>query len=43
STRNGDADKIVKIDIDYPYKLPCGPSGLDDIFSGFLNAISAQL
>ncbi|CAG8850939.1 27163_t:CDS:2, partial [Racocetra persica] len=31
------------IDIDYPYKLPCDPFGLDDYFPSFLNAISAQL
>ncbi|CAG8767127.1 14584_t:CDS:2, partial [Cetraspora pellucida] len=31
------------IDIDYPYKLPCGPSGFDSVFSSFLTGISAKL
>ncbi|CAG8818064.1 16849_t:CDS:2, partial [Cetraspora pellucida] len=31
------------IDIDYPYKLPCGQSGFGTIFSSFLTGISAKL
>ncbi|CAG8459888.1 15233_t:CDS:2 [Cetraspora pellucida] len=31
------------MDIDYPYKLPCGPSGFDPVFSAFLTSIAARL
>ncbi|CAG8457311.1 17084_t:CDS:2 [Racocetra fulgida] len=31
------------IDIDYPYKFPCDPSGFGDVFLSFLRSIKLQL